>query len=184
MISFKKIAFTAALAALATTSISAYADHAGTSKKLTSAEIESLATVAAIDKGEILVSEIAVNKKSDSDVMDYAKMMINMHGTNLTHIVEMANQFHVTSLASSAGSKIMSENAKDILTLGGLEGKEFDKAYIDAMVAGHQAALTMLDNQLLKTAKSPEIKQFLTDVRGVVTQHLDAAKKIQGNLKS
>lgn len=172
------------IAVLAALSVSAYAESAANNtKKITSAEQESLGTIAAIDKSEILVGSVAVNKGSSSHVVDYAKMMVKMHGGNLTQILEMANHWHVASLMSSTGVKMMAENAKDLMSLGGLEGKAFDKAYIDAMVNGHQAALNMLDNKLLKTAKTPEVKQFLMDVRGVVAEHLDAAKKVQEDLK-
>ncbi len=146
---------------------------------LTSAEIGSLATIAAIDKLEILLGVIASNKKTSSGVADFAKMMIDQHGSNLTQLLEMVNNMHASSLKGGASEDIHTQGMKAMMMLGGLQGDAFDKAYVDAMVKGHQAALDMIDQKLMKTATSDDVKKFLTDTRAAVVQHLDAAKKLQ-----
>ncbi len=152
--------------------------------KVTAAETASLATIAAIDKNEVMLGVLAANKKGSSKVTSFGKMMINMHGNNLTQILEMAHDMHGFSLKGGAADKISAQGMSAMMSLGGLQGKEFDKAYVEDMVKGHQAALDLIDNKLLKTAKSEEIKKFLTDTRAVVVQHLDDAKKLQDGLKS
>lgn len=151
--------------------------------KITPAEIGSLATIAAIDKAEILVSVVAMNEKVNSDVKDLAKMMIDQHGDNLTQILQMANDLHIP-LNGGSSDKIAAQSKNDLMKLGALQGDQFSKAYADAMVNGHQAALNLIDNQLMKTAKSEEIKKFLTDTRAVVAEHLEHAKKLQSELNS
>jgi putative membrane protein len=146
---------------------------------LTSAEIGTLATVAAIDKNEILVSVVATNKKTDAGVADFAKMMIDQHGSNLTQILEMAHNLHASSLAGSEAESISAQGKKDIMTLGALQGSEFDRAYVNAMVKGHQGALDLINNKLMKTAKSEEMKKFLSDTKAAVEHHLEDAKKLQ-----
>lgn len=176
MNSAKKLICVATLALLSATPLYA--------AKITSAETGTLATVASLDKSEIMLSIIATNKKTTSGVTDYAKMMIEMHGSNLTQIFEMANTLHAQSLNSSEAEKIKNQTTKDMFKLSALQGAEFDKAYINGMVAGHQGALDLIDKHLMKTAKSEEIKQFLTDTRAVVVQHLDDAKKLQTEMNS
>ena len=66
--------------------------------------------------------------------------------------------------------------------LSGLQGKTFEIAYANAMVSGHEAGLNLLDKQLIPAAKTAEVKQFLTDTRDVVAQHLEHAKKMQASL--
>jgi putative membrane protein len=152
--------------------------------KATSAEIASMGTIAAIDKSEILLSVIAAHKDATSSIANYAKMMIDMHGSNLTQILEMAHQNNVKPSMNATMEKIKNESMQEMMTLGGLKGKEFDKAYIDTMVKGHEAALNLIDTKLMKTAKAEEVKKFLTDTRTVVEQHLADAKKIQAELKA
>lgn len=161
-----------------------FAKSTESTKKITPAEIGTLATIAAIDKNEILVSVVAVNKKTDAGVTDFAKMMIDQHGSNLTQILEMANKMHAIPLMGGEAKTLTLDGKKAMVKLGGLEGNQFDKAYVNAMVKGHQAALNLIDHQLMKTAKSQKIKQFLTDTRAVVAEHLEHAKKLQETMKS
>lgn len=159
-----------------------YAQAADTT--LTKAEIGSLATVAAIDKNEILVSVVASNKKVDSGVTDFAKMMIDQHGSNLTQILEMVNKLHALPLVGGDAAKLAAQGHKDLVALGGLQGDQFSSAYVNAMVKGHQAALDLIDHHLMQTAKSAEVKKFLTDTRAAVVEHLEHAKELQKKLKS
>lgn len=152
--------------------------------KLSSADIASLAAVAAIDKAEIMISVVANNKNPSSGVADFAKMMIDQHGSNLTQILDMTNEYHINSLTGSAAEKLKAQAGKELMTLGGLKDKEFDKAYVDAMVSGHQAALDLIEKNLLKTAKSDEVKKFLEETSVAVKHHLEAAKKLQEDMKS
>ncbi|KTD55558.1 hypothetical protein Lsan_3110 [Legionella santicrucis] len=152
--------------------------------EIKSDEINILADIAVIDKTEILLAVIASNKKASADVMDFAKMMIDQHGSNLTQVLEIANSVHLKSLSSNASNKLTTEGNEIMMKLGGLQGEQFDKAYIDGMVKGHQAALELIDNQLMKKAKTESIKNFLSNTRDAVVQHLDKAKKLQENVKS
>ena len=152
--------------------------------KMTSGEIGTLATIAAIDKNEILVSVVATNKKVSSDVADFANMMIKQHGDNLNQILEMAGTMHVAALTGGEADKMATAGRKDMMTLGALDGDKFGVAYVNAMVSGHEGALNLIDKQLMKTAKSDEMKKFLTDTRAAVVTHLEHAKKLQADMKT
>lgn len=166
---------------LATLSLSTFA--ADQAKQLTSAEKSTLATIAAIDKNEILLGIIAENKKVNSSVDDFAKMMIDQHGGNLTQILEIENQFKSDSLSSGEADMLAKQGKQDLMKLGALQGNDFSQAYADAMVKGHEAALKLINDKLMKTAKSEEVKKFLTDTRSAVENHLEHAKKLQEELK-
>jgi len=156
----------------------AFAKH---SSPISSAEIGSLASIAAIDKTEILAGILANHKNTASNVNDFANTMIDQHGNNFTQILEIANNH---SLSGGASEKLKAQGKKELLKLGSLKGNEFEKAYVDAMVTGHEAALKLIDTQLIKTAKSEEIKKFLTETRATVATHLEHAKKLQEELKA
>jgi putative membrane protein len=142
--------------------------------------------VATIDKNEIIVSEVAANKTNDTDVANLAKMMIVQHGSNLAQILSLSNNPRALAVALSSGiaGKMLLEGNSELATLGILQGKQFDQAYANAMVTGHEAVLHLIDTQLMKTATTEEIKKFLTDTRAVVVQHLDQAKALQKKLNS
>lgn len=157
-----------------------FAAHTGA----TSAETGTLSTIATIDKNEILVSLVAVNKKVPSDIADLAKMMIDQHSSNLTTIFDMAQSMHIANLSGGETDKLAADGKKLLMSIGGLEGDAFNKAYVDAMVKGHTAALELIDKKLMATAKTDEMKKFMTDTRATVAEHLEHAKKVQNEMTS
>lgn len=176
----KFLAMSCALALCTLSHVSAATNNSTINAK----EIGSLATVAAIDKNEILVSIIAKNKNVDSSVEELAQMMIDQHGDNLTHIFEMvANDIPSHTLMGGISEKLTSDGKKEMITLSSLQGKEFEKAYVNAMVKGHEAALKLIDDHLLKTAKTESVVKFLTDTKTAVETHLEHAKKLQDQMK-
>lgn len=154
------------------------------SAKLTAGEIASLASIAAIDKDEIMLAVLAANKKPSPGVADFSKMMIDQHGSNLTQIFEMASSMKAFPLTGGNSEKLKEQGAKEMMALSGLEGKQFETAYVDAMVKGHEGALNLINQHLMQTAKSEEMKTFLEDTKKVVEHHLEDAKKLQAAMKN
>jgi len=64
-----------------------------------------------------------------------------------------------------------------------LNGEQFERAYLAAMVKGHTDVLGTIDNELLKAVKNEPLKKHLTETRGHVAAHLEKAKQLQGNMK-
>ena len=77
-----------------------------------------------------------------------------------------------------------SKGSAELVKLAAKSGDEYNKAYVDAMVAGHEQALKLIDNNLLKNAKNSDLKSFMTDTRAAVSHHLDEAKKLQEKMKA
>lgn len=159
-----------------------YAETTKTMPSMTPAEIGTLATVATIDKTEIIAAVVAMNKHVHDDVIEFAKMMIDQHGNNLTEILTLVNNKY--SLSGGQSEKLAAEGTKELMKLGAMQSNDFATAYVDAMVKGHEAALNLIDQHLMKTAKSDEVKKFLTDTRAAVAKHLEHAKKLQEKMKS
>lgn len=65
--------------------------------------------------------------------------------------------------------------------LSQLEGEEFTTAWIEAMVAGHEAALAMLDDELIPGASDPEVTSHLQNTRSAIASHLETARSLQSN---
>ncbi len=151
---------------------------------LTSAEINTLGTVAAIDQDEIVLGAMALHKHASNTVDELARMMINQHGENLAQIMQLSAQYHVASLNTSGAKQFLASGQKDLRTLGALQGKAFETGYANAMVSGHEGALKLIDTTLLPSATTPAIKQFMTATRAAVAMHLAHAKTVQQELKS
>ncbi|HEX2082852.1 MAG TPA: DUF4142 domain-containing protein, partial [Xanthomonadaceae bacterium] len=57
---------------------------------------------------------------------------------------------------------------------------EYEKAYMDAMVKGHEEALAAIDEKMIPRATRDDVRQHLTDTRKHVEMHLTRAKEIAG----
>lgn len=169
-------------AAFAVTSACANTLATKNTTTLTAAEINTLGTVAAINQDEILLGAIALHKHASNNVNKLARMMIDQHGANLAMIMQMANQYHITSLNTSGAKHFLAAGQKDLLKLGALNDDAFSRAYANAMVSGHKDALHLIDTKLLKTATTPAIKKFMAAVRATVSMHLMRSEKVQKEL--
>lgn len=153
---------------------------------LTKKEVSTLATIATIDKNEIVISTVASNKTKNNDILDFTKMMVSQHGSNLNQILTFSNQSHELALALAQGTaeKLLIAGNMDLTKLGVLQGIQFDQAYINAMVTGHEAALQLINTKLMQTASSEAMKQFLISTKDVVIQHLEHAKTLQKKMSN
>jgi len=119
----------------------------------------------------VAASKLAEKNASSKDVKDFAKMLATDHAA-LDQKVKAAGGKDVTEPATPA----------DTSALTGKTGKDFDKAYVDAMVSDHQKAIAMFENAS-KNASTDKAKKLATDTLPALHKHLDAAQKLQTSLQ-
>jgi predicted outer membrane protein len=133
-----------------------------------------LGLLAAVNEHEIAAAQQAESKKVSAPVLAYAQMMEKQHGDNLAKTKSLG------SLAATPEVQAMKEKGKsDLEALGQKNGKDYETAYVDAMVSGHTEALALIDGRLLSLASAGPVKDHLTETRGHVATHLEEAKKLQ-----
>lgn len=133
-----------------------------------------LGLLGAVNEHEIAAARQAEGKGVSAPVMEFAKMMETQHGEN------QAKTKSLGALAETDEVKAMKDKgAKELADLGQKSGKDYEKAYVDAMVKGHAEALTLIDTRLLTLASSEPVKAHMTQTRDHVAAHLEAAKKLQ-----
>lgn len=133
-----------------------------------------LGLLAAVNEHEIAAAQQAESKKVSAPVLAYAQMMIKQHGENLAQTKALG------TLASTPEVQAMKDKGKsDLDALGQKNGKEYEAAYLDAMVDGHTEALGLIDGRLLSLASAGPVKDHLIATRGHVVTHLEEAKKLQ-----
>jgi putative membrane protein len=135
---------------------------------------QAVAMVGAVDKHEIAAAEQAKSKKVTGDVADFANMLHSEHSRNL----EAGQKLGVAQTSAEVTS--MEEKGRaDLAMLGEKSGKDYEKAYVDAMVKGHEEALSLLDSRLLPAATDENVRTFLNNSRDHVAMHLERAKALQ-----
>jgi len=126
---------------------------------------------------EVALGKLAQTKAANAQVKNFADMMVKDHSKANDELMAIAKQKNITLPAAPDA-----EHQKKMDDLSKLSGKDFDKAYIDAMVDGHKKVLDMMKMGSDKCADS-DLKAFAAKMVSPVQMHLDAATKIQKSMK-
>lgn len=135
-----------------------------------------------VDQEEIAASQLATKKCASSAVDNYAKYLIHMHQQNFNELSLLTTQLNLTPTESDISNSMISNGKDNLEKLDELEGAAFDKAYMNAMVTGHQNGLKLIDTTLLPQTKNPKLKACVKQFRKMVADHLEKGLKVQENL--
>lgn len=133
--------------------------------------------VADVGMTEVKLGQMAGDKGSSQRVKDFGAMMVKDHTAAGDELKSLAGQKNVT-LPSMVGT----EHQKKIDELDKRSGNAFDKAYMDAMVEGHQATVNDFE-KASKSTKDADVKAWIDKTLPTLKMHLDSARAIKKSLK-
>ena len=126
---------------------------------------------------EVALAQLAKEKASSSAVKEFADMMITDHGAANDKVKKLAADRNVTLPAEPDN-----DHKKKADDLGKKTGKDFDKAYVDAMVKGHEETVDMFKKASGKVTDA-DVKSFIDNTIPVIEHHLDRIKEIKKGMK-
>jgi putative membrane protein len=129
----------------------------------------------AANSSEIDQSKLARLKSKDPTVQQFAAKMIAAH----EEAKKNQDKLKLPTAESVLGNTLGTEATNATNTLKAAEGKDFDKAYIDAQIVEHQKLLDALNDKLIPNAKNPDLKAYLNQIQPHVARHLKQAQEIQ-----
>lgn len=135
---------------------------------------------AASDMFEIQSSRMALTRSRNSDVKAFARMMITAH-TTTTRALNTA--LHISHTDISPPAALPQALADRLEQLRSATDADFDKAYMDAQVDGHQDALNLMQ-RYAQDGDVPAIKTFAATIAPHVQQHLSRAREIRDALNA
>ncbi|WP_367867243.1 DUF4142 domain-containing protein [Pedobacter sp. WC2423] len=136
------------------------------------------ATKAAVGgMAEVGLGKLALTKATNTQLKEFAKMMVSDHGKANEELMLIAKQKNITLPAA-----VDEDHQKKMNELDKKTGKDFDKAYAEAMVDGHEKTLKLMQDEA-KNGKDADIKAFASKTTPVVQTHLDMIKKIHDSMK-
>ncbi|KTD17492.1 DUF4142 domain-containing protein [Legionella jordanis] len=147
------------------------------------ADGEVLGFLVVLDQNEMTAAKDALSKKVSPKVKSYAKMLWNDHNKNLKETMRISKKMNQSPVDNSQTTALKQQGQQTEATLQPLNDRDFEVAFIDAMVKGHQDALNAID-QNMNTVSNKELKKHLKATRTSVQHHLDQAKKIQQSLQN
>lgn len=143
---------------------------------------EALALLNVVNDHEVKTAEQAKSKHVTGDVLAFANMMQTEHGKNMVDTKALLDKNGGAPADTAAITDMKSKGDAEMQQLAALDGDAYARAYMDAMVNGHQDALNKLDTLLIPAATDDAVKKHLQTTRDHVQQHLDKAKAIQAAL--
>jgi putative membrane protein len=125
---------------------------------------------------EIQLAQLAQQKSQSNDVKQFAQKMAADHSQmNQKWFGPEAKNLGVSEPKGPA-----KKDKKLIEKLQGLNGDEFDKQYIAAMLKDHQDDLKKFKEEA-DAAQDPTLKQVATQGASVISQHLQLAEQVAKN---
>jgi putative membrane protein len=132
-----------------------------------------LVKAVAVDQKEIAVSKLALTKSTNADVKAFAKMMEAAHTKSEADVKALAAKKNITVPAA------LTDKAEDkYADLNDKSGVDFDKAFADAMVDGHEKFIEKVEKAAEK-AKDPDIKLWAANSLPTLREHLEHAKALK-----
>jgi predicted outer membrane protein len=126
--------------------------------------------------GEIQLSQIALQRASNTEVRQFAQMMIDHHTAMNADISQVAQTKGITLPTGLPPEHAI---ARDNLTQ--LSGSDFDKAYMSHNVVVHNGDVNAARAQS-ETGTDPEIRALATAALPMLTAHLEEATTIYQGL--
>jgi putative membrane protein len=149
-------------------------------RPLTDSEIAMIMRV--VNLSEAREGQLARDKATDPAVRDFAAAMFTEHTAQNSKAESELAKVDIPSEDTDLSRKIDAESGAITERLRGLNGREFDRAYMDRQVEWHQNALTLIDSKLMPAAHKKAVREQLKELRTLVDKHLARAKQIQGSL--
>ena len=126
---------------------------------------------------EVAVAKVAEGKAVNQKVKDFAAMMVKDHSKANDELMAIAKAKNITLPAAPSEDK-----QKELADLSAKSASDFDKAYVDAMVDGHQKTVTLFEDAA-KNCKDAELKAFATNTLPIIKGHLAEIEAIKKGMK-
>jgi len=140
--------------------------------------------VMVINHNEVEAGKMAKKKSKNMEVKEFADMMILEHEAVSQQMKQVAKKNQLKTSDCAISNDMKKEAQENERKLKEMKGTDFDKEYINEMVAGHQAVLDSIDNTLQPNAKGSDLKALITKIRPAVATHLQHAKALQSKFAS
>lgn len=141
------------------------------------AEIAAIAVAA--NNIDIKYAEIAKEKSTNEEILNFANTMIEDHNAVISQAVDLVTKLGVEPQPNSLSKKLNADAEKTRAMLKKKYGKAFDKAYINNEVAYHKAVIGAVRDVLIPDTENRQLKDLLQAVLPALEAHLEHAEQVQ-----
>jgi putative membrane protein len=138
-------------------------------------EAEAAQILRVINENEIATARVARERTQNDDIMRFANVMFADHRA-MTQLLDSILP-PIADTINPEGKRLVEGNKQFVDSLWALPGG-FNNTYIENQVREHERTLILLDTALIPSARNPQLKKLLQDLRPAVVAHLQRAKQI------
>jgi putative membrane protein len=123
-----------------------------------------------LNLAQIQLGQLAQRKAYHADVKELGKMMVKLHSTSLSHLIELARDksvFVATSPSANSDNTTSNLNRKT--------GIRFDKAYCDVIIRNHRKAIEMFETIATNSHSDSDIRKWASATLQELRTHLEYA---------
>jgi putative membrane protein len=146
-------------------------------------DLHVLAFVHEANQQEIEAGRLAMQRGTTRDVRRYGRMLVEDHRSNdrmaLGFVEQMGQTIPEFRPRTEAERMDMRESEQAIANLRELQGPQFDREFLRAMIAAHDQTITNLREEMAQV-QSPELAQMLRGEMPRLYQHRAMARRLLG----
>ena len=132
----------------------------------------------AIDRHEVEVAKLAIDKTEQAEVKRFAREIADEHARDTTAIGHLALREKIVATGLSPGGGILgtlkTSHEKTMEALRASSGAAFDRSFMDAIVDGHQQALEVLQHTH-HGVQNAQLQNHVSSAITMAQRHLDRA---------
>lgn len=117
---------------------------------------------------EVLMSAMALQKTGDKRVEEHAWTMLDHHGRAMGDLAEVLSQE-----AAPLPSEPSAEQAAMLEQMRGLEGAQFDEAYLAHQLEAHEQAIALFEQG--EGVSDEQVARYARNTRPILEAHLEIA---------
>lgn len=134
-------------------------------------------------QGAVDMAKLAVTQATHPEIVTLAKNIVNTQDSEIAQMQGWQTKWNYPSTSSSAGHDMnamdMSMSMEgDMVTLKSKTGEDFDKTFLEQMVAHHQAAIDM-SGSAASNAYHQEVKELAKNIITAQTTEIASMKQWQ-----
>jgi putative membrane protein len=148
---------------------------------LTDANIAAI--LLAANNTDISYARLAPSRAQSQAVKDFAERMLTDHTNVNQAVTDLLGRIDLNPEDDKISLDFRDESANKRDILRELDGRAFDSTYVKNEVDYHVKLLGAIDTVLLPSARNPQLKQLIANIRPAVVAHLGHARQIQGAMK-
>lgn len=134
------------------------------------------------NEGEVMQGQAASSRATSAEVRAFAQMMVSDHTAANDRLRDVLSRNNMTATMNADASTLRDNAQRTVTALNTYSGTAFDRQYMQTQVDLHQWLLSSLDNSLIPSARTAELRTLLQTQRGSVATHLERARQILNGL--